>query len=236
MLERFYDELNKYEICIDEAGRGCLFGRVYIACVILPKDPVLFDGKDVKDSKKFSSKKKINAVSEYIKKNALAWHVEFVDADVIDKINILKSVMQGMHNCIKKIIQNIQIKDNEANMDDFIAVVDGNYFTPYMTYDSKSESLKQLKSVTIEQGDAKYMGIAAASIIAKTSRDEYIQQICDKYPKLDEYYGFRKNVGYGTKQHREGIKTYGISKWHRKTYGENCRNAKVIEFEEEKSN
>ena len=131
MLERFYDELNKYEICIDEAGRGCLFGRVYIACVILPKDPVLFDGKDVKDSKKFSSKKKINAVSEYIKKNALAWHVEFVDADVIDKINILKSVMQGMHNCIKKIIQNIQLKDNEVNIDDFIAVVDGNYFTPF---------------------------------------------------------------------------------------------------------
>ncbi len=235
MLERFYDELNKYEICIDEAGRGCLFGRVYVACVILPKDPLLFDGKDVKDSKKFSSKKKINAVSNYIKENALAWHVEFVDADVIDKINILKSVMQGMHNCIKNTIQNMQLKDNKISVDDFTAVVDGNYFTPYMTYDSKNESLKQLKSVTVEQGDAKYMGIAAASIIAKTSRDEYIQQICDKYPKLDEYYGFRKNVGYGTKQHREGIQTYGISKWHRKTYGENCRNAKVIEFEEKKA-
>jgi len=237
MLDRFYNTDYKYEICIDEAGRGCLFGRVYIASVVLPKEPQLFDGTNIKDSKKFSSKKKINQVSEYIKNNALMYSVQYEDSDTIDDINILKSVMNGMHKCVSDTIQNIIDNiDKNATYDDFLIVVDGNYFTPYMKFDNTTNELKQINHVTVEQGDAKYIGIAAASIIAKTSRDEYIQQICDKYPKLDEYYGFRKNVGYGTKQHREGIKTYGISKWHRKTYGENCRNAKVIEFEEEKSN
>ena len=88
MLERFYDVENKYEICIDEAGRGCLFGRVYVACVILPKESESFDGTNIKDSKKFTSKKKLQNTAEYVKQNALAWHVEFVDADVIDIINI----------------------------------------------------------------------------------------------------------------------------------------------------
>ena len=226
MLERFYDIENKYEICIDEAGRGCLFGRVYVACVVLPKESELFDGTNIKDSKKFSSKKKLQNTAEYIKENALVWHIEFIEPDVIDKINILKSVMQGMHNCIKNTINKLN-----ASTDDCTAVVDGNYFTPYMVFDNNKNALTPLKSVTIEQGDAKYMGIAAASILAKTARDEYVNSMCDKIPLLDEYYGFRKNVGYGTKQHREGIIKHGITKWHRKTYGETCRNAKVNDIE-----
>ena len=166
MLERFYDNENKYEICIDEAGRGCLFGRVYIACVVLPKESELFDGTNIKDSKKFSSKKKLQKTADYIKENALFWHVEFIEADVIDKINILKSVMQGMHNCIKNTIAKLN-----ASTVDCTAIVDGNYFTPYMVYNNDKQVLIPMKSVTIEQGDAKYMGIAAASILAKTARD-----------------------------------------------------------------
>ena len=121
MLERFYDSENKYELCIDEAGRGCLFGRVYIACVILPKESDSFDGTNIKDSKKFTSKKKLQNVAEYIKENALAYHIEYMEPGMIDKINILKCVMEGMHNCIKNITQklNIQIKDCTA-------VVEGN--------------------------------------------------------------------------------------------------------------
>lgn len=226
MLERFYDVENKYEICIDEAGRGCLFGRVYVACVILPKESESFDGTNIKDSKKFSSKKKLQNTADYIKENALAWHIEFVDADVIDKINILKAVMQGMHNCIKNVILKLNISE-----DDCTAVIDGNYFTPYMVFNNERQALVPMKSVTVEQGDAKFMGIAAASILAKTARDSYVNEMCDKVPLLDDYYGFRKNVGYATKQHREGIMKYGITRWHRKTYGETCRNAKVFDIE-----
>ena len=227
MLERFYDSENKYELCIDEAGRGCLFGRVYIACVILPKESDSFDGTNIKDSKKFTSKKKLQNVAEYIKENALAYHIEYMEPGMIDKINILKCVMEGMHNCIKNITKklNIQIKDCTA-------VVDGNYFTPYMTYDETKQAMVPMRSVTVEQGDGKYMGIAAASILAKTARDANIHELCDQYPLLDDLYGFRKNVGYGTKQHRDGIAQYGITKWHRRTFGEACRNAVFFDIEE----
>ena len=226
MLERFYDVENKYEICIDEAGRGCLFGRVYVACVVLPKESQSFDGTNIKDSKKFTSKKKLQNTADYIKQNALAWHIEFIDADIIDKINILKAVMQGMHNCIKNTVIKLNIHE-----DDCTAIIDGNYFTPYMVYNNEKQALVPLKSITVEKGDAKFMGIAAASILAKTARDEYVDEMCDKVPLLDEYYGFRKNVGYATKQHREGIQKHGITKWHRKTYGETCRNATVFDIE-----
>lgn len=228
LLERFYDETNKYELSIDEAGRGCLFGRVYVACVVLPKEPALFDGTNIKDSKKFSSKKKLNDTADYIKENALAWCIEYIDADVIDNINILKAVMQGMHNCIRKTMSEIKTKNEQATSNDFTAVIDGNYFTPYMEYNEETQSINELKSTTVEKGDAKFMGIAAASILAKSGRDAYVETLCDKYPQLDEYYGFRKNVGYGTKQHREGIQTHGITQWHRKTFGELCRNAPEI--------
>ena len=229
MLQRFYNDDYKYEICIDEAGRGCLFGRVYIASVVLPKEPHLFDGTNIKDSKKFSSKKKINEVSEYIKNNAFIYSVQYEESDTIDRVNILKSVMSGMHKCISNTIDHIMKNiDNSATYNDFLIVVDGNYFTPYMKFDNTTNELKQINHVTIEQGDAKFMGIAAASILAKTDRDAYIHKICDETPLLDEYYGLKKNVGYGTKQHREGIQKHGITIMHRRTYGENCRNAKKI--------
>jgi|UniRef100_A0A6C0IND5 ribonuclease HII len=228
LLERFYDTDNKYEICIDEAGRGCLFGRVYVACVVLPKDPSLFDGTNIKDSKKFSSKKKLKETAEYIKQNALYWKVEYLEADVIDDINILKSVMRGMHSCIRNTIHSI-CEDSPTNVTDITAIVDGNYFTPYMHYNEASQCLVELNYTTVEQGDAKYMGIAAASILAKNARDAYVETLCDEYTVLDEYYGLRKNVGYGTKQHREGIQQYGITQWHRKTFGELCRNAETFD-------
>ena len=206
---------------------------MYIACVVLPKDSAKFDGINIKDSKKFSSKNKINEVADYIKENALAWCVEYIDADVIDNIHILKSVMQGMHNCIRNTMVNIKNNiDTETSLNDFIAVVDGNYFTPYMVFNETTNIMTELNSTTVEQGDAKYMGIAAASILAKTSHDAYVIEMCDKYPLLEDYYGFRKNVGYGTKQHREGIIEHGITRWHRRTFGQACRNANIIDIPE----
>jgi ribonuclease HII len=219
-LKSFYDEGNDYEICIDEVGRGCLFGRAYIAMVILPKDGS-FDGKDVKDSKKFTSKKKIREVSEMIKRSALAWHVEYIESELIDELNILQAVMRGMHACIKKaleVIPNLQCCEN-GKCPKILAVVDGNYFTPYRYFNDESETIVELPAVTVEKGDAKYIGIAAASILAKVARDSYILEICEEEPTLKEKYGLDTNMGYGTKKHLDGIRQYGITSWHRKTFG-----------------
>jgi ribonuclease HII len=226
LLTRHYNQETTFELSIDEAGRGCLFGRVYIACVVLPKESDLFDGKNIKDSKKFSSKKKLNEVAEYIKSNALAWHVASVDSEIIDEINILQAVMRGMHECIRNIIIKLNEKTKQTtSIQQCMAVVDGNYFTPYRAFDNSDNTIHEMPYVTIEQGDAKYMGIAAASILAKTARDNYVLELCEQYPILSERYGLESNMGYGTKKHLEGIREHGITQWHRRTFGEACKTA-----------
>jgi len=229
LLERFYGDGNKYEIALDEVGRGCLFGKVCIGCVVLPKDPELFDGKNIKDSKKFSSKKKLYEVAEYIKEHALAWHVSFVDEKVIDEINILQAVMKGMHECIDNVFGKLQ-GDSENICNETMLLVDGNYFTAYRRFDNIENVIKEIPHVTIEQGDAKYMAIAAARILAKTARDNYVIELCEKYPMLVERYGLDKNMGYGTKVHLDGIKEHGISQWHRRTFGELCKSSQLNEI------
>lgn len=232
LLTRFYNETIPFELSIDEAGRGCLFGRVYIACVVLPKDPSLFDGKDIKDSKKFSSKKKLNEVANYIKDHALAWHVAYEDPKLVDDINILQAVMHGMHNCIRETIIKVNQKTGTTHkFEDFMAVIDGNYFTPFRSYDEAQQCIVELPAETIEQGDAKYMAIAAASILAKTARDNHVLEMCEKYPILDEHYGLSKNMGYGTKTHLDGIRDHGITQWHRRTFGI-CKVAPITNIEE----
>lgn len=205
----YYEDEDILEIGIDEVGRGPLFGRVYTGAVILPKDTKQdFDFSKLKDSKKFTSVKKINEVAEYIKENALAWNVSYNDETVIDKINIRQSVLSSMHDSVKGIM--------EENKHYFL-LVDGNDFKPYMKFEN--DTFKQIHHKCIEGGDNKYCAIAAASILAKTERDKYIEELCIENPELIERYGLDKNKGYGTKQHLDGIKNYGISKWHRKTYG-----------------
>ena len=207
-LNKFYNnESDKMEIGIDEAGRGPLFGRVYTAGVILPKNEE-FKYELLKDSKKFHSEKKINEVASYIKENALAWDVSWEDEEMIDKINIRQSVLKSMHKNIKNIM--------EENKEYFL-LVDGNDFKPYMKYEN--EELKQIPHVCIEGGDNKYCAIAAASILAKVERDNYIKELTNENPDLKEKYGIDKNKGYGTREHLMGISNHGISKWHRKTYG-----------------
>jgi len=207
-LTKFYNEdSNLLEIGIDEAGRGPLFGRVYTAAVILPKDTD-FDFEKMKDSKKFSSKKKINEVAEHIKEKALYWSVTYNDEKVIDNINIRQSVLKSMHQSVKNII---------TDEKEYLLLVDGNDFRPFLRF--KDDELYPINHICIEGGDNKYCAIAAASILAKTERDKYIYDLCDENPELKEKYGLDKNKGYGTKQHLEGIKNNGISKWHRKTYG-----------------
>jgi ribonuclease HII len=222
ILQQIYNESNIYEFGLDEAGRGCLFGPVFVACVVLPKDSTTFDGKNIKDSKKFSSKKKIMEVAEYIKQHAVAWNVTSLDESEIDKINILESSMRGMHKCLDSLFASF---GGYENIDKCLALVDGNYFNPYSRFDIKNMCIKQLPHITIEQGDSKYMAIAAASILAKTARDYYISELCEKYPELVQRYGLHTNMGYGTKRHLDGIRQYGISQWHRRTFGDLCKSA-----------
>jgi len=240
-LKLKYNTSCKYEICLDEVGRGPLFGRVYIGAVILPSPNIDIDSeiiptidtiivsskktkkevsyKDIKDSKKFSSKKKIKDVSDFIREKCPLYSIHYADAEIIDNINILQSVFKCMHECIHDLIE--KIKDIDPTFDikkDIQILVDGDRFKPYCIFDENTESIVQIPHETIEKGDATYMGIAAASIIAKVEHDEYISNLCNQYPELNTRYGLEKNVGYGTKQHMDGIKQYGITQWHRKSY------------------
>tara|TARA_Y100000816_G_scaffold287297_1_gene269749 strand:- start:1960 stop:2667 length:708 start_codon:yes stop_codon:yes gene_type:complete len=222
-LQPFYNPESKlFEIGIDEAGRGPMFGRVYSAAVVLPKNND-FKYELLKDSKKFTSEKKINEVADYIKDNAIAWAVSFEDEKIIDSINIRNATHNAMHKSIQIIIT--ILKQNEQICNEFYLLVDGNDFKPYTYLNNKSNIIEQVNHITIEGGDNKFCAIAAASILAKVERDKYIKELCDCYKKLDEYYNLSKNKGYGTSQHLNGIKNIGISPWHRKTYG-SCKQAK----------
>lgn len=202
------------EIGIDEAGRGPMFGRVYAGVAVLPKDDS-FDHSQMKDSKKFHSKKKIEQVAEYIKENAIAWAVEYEDEQIIDEINILQATQSAMHKGIKKVLT--QLKD--VNYDKILLLVDGNYFKPFTIINKNKTKIETLKYQMIEGGDNKYTSIAAASILAKVERDKYIEELCLNNPTLIEHYGIDSNKGYGSKKHMDGIKQHGITKWHRKTFG-----------------
>lgn len=199
-----YQNEDKIELGIDEAGRGCLFGRVYIAGVILPNNILeLVDEEDIviKDSKKMSKKNKIRA-REFIEKHAFDYNVVYKENTHIDQYNIFASTMEGMHD----VVDNITIKPDKI-------LVDGNSFKKY--YDNDGNIIEH---ECIVEGDNKYMSIAAASILAKTYKDEYIQNIVKEYPDYKKY-DLENNSGYGTANHLEAIKLYGITHHHRKTFG-----------------
>jgi len=209
-LKECYLENDVLEIGIDEVGRGPLFGRVYAAAVILPKDNT-FDHYKMKDSKKFHSKKKIQEVADYIKSNAIAWSIKYIDEKTIDQINILQASQKAMHESILDVM-------DKSGQNNYNLLLDGNYFKPF----------ECKKNVTynfwcIEQGDNIYSSIAAASIIAKVERDKYIDDLCLENPILKSNYGIDTNKGYGAKKHIDGIKQFGITQWHRKTFGI-CKN------------
>jgi len=221
-LQYYYDVDPKIiEIGVDEAGRGPLFGRVYTSAVILPsykqsnidvKDR--FDYSKIKDSKKFHSKKKIREVADYIKNHAVAWSVSYIDESTIDEVNILQATQMAMHKCIHEIIEK-----NNLSFENTLLLIDGNYFKPISLFDKKTNQIKTYNYVCVEGGDNKYVSIAAASILAKVSRDEYIEELCEQYPNLIEHYGINNNKGYGAKKHLDGIKQHGITIWHRRTFG-----------------
>jgi len=222
------------DVGIDEAGRGPLFGRVYASAVVLPKETSGgFDHTLMKDSKKFTSKKKILEVAEYIKTNAPAWAVTYEDEKTIDKINILQATQQAMHRAIKECIA-MYAQRNESNIG-FHLLVDGNYFKSYMQYDKDTGTITTLPHTCVKGGDNKYSSIAAASILAKVSRDAYIETLCDEHDYLDPIYGIRGNKGYGAKKHMDAVREHGITQWHRLSFAP-CKNNKIVNPDDVKKN
>ncbi|HBC77860.1 MAG TPA: ribonuclease HII [Bacteroidales bacterium] len=180
---------NLTEAGCDEAGRGCLAGPVVAAAVILPKNykhPVL------NDSKKLSANQRLELKDEIVD-SAIAWNVAFVDNIEIDEINILRASIKAMHLAVEGLKKKPQF-----------LLIDGNRFIPY----------KEIKYETIVKGDGLYFSIAAASVLAKTFRDEYMEKIHNEYP----VYGWNRNKGYPTSFHREALNKYGISPYHRKSF------------------
>ena len=207
--------IEHFEIGVDEAGRGPMFGRVYTGAVVLPKSMEQFNHALMKDSKKFHSEKKIREAADYIKQHAIAWAVSYADEKVIDDINIRRATHKAMHQAIREITEKLEsmVKANAVNGEQMLLLVDGNDFTAFSYND------KPLSHVCIEGGDNAYSCIAAASILAKVSRDDYIAELCAEEPDLITRYDLLKNKGYGTKKHMDGIKQYGITPYHRKSFG-----------------
>jgi len=218
-LDKFLiDDSSIIEIGVDEVGRGPMFGRVYTAAVILPKDNS-FNHTLMKDSKKFHSKKKIDETAEYIKQNCIAWNVSYEDEKTIDSINILQATQKSMHKSILGAKQKYLDTNPDLSLNKFQLLIDGNYFNPISFLNKQRGIIETMPHICIEGGDNKYTSIAAASILAKVARDEYIEQMCVEYPELIEKYGLDSNKGYGSKQHMEGIKKHGITIWHRRSFG-----------------
>ena len=191
MLLPIYNTENLIEAGCDEAGRGCLAGSVFAAAVILPPD---YENALLNDSKQLSAKKRY-ALREQIEKDAIAWAVGEVTAEEIDKINILNASILAMHRALDA----LKVRPEYV-------IVDGNRFKAY----------QDLPHTTIVKGDGKYLSIAAASILAKTYRDDYMVEQHALYP----HYGWDKNAGYPTKQHREGIRQHGLTPIHRQTFNQ----------------
>ena len=190
MLQSYYHK-GKIEAGCDEAGRGCLAGSVYAAAVILPKD---YHNDLLNDSKQLTAHQRY-MLRETIEHDAIAWAVGVVTAQEIDKMNILRASITAMHRAIDR----LSVRPEAL-------IIDGNRFYPY----------HDLPYTTIVKGDGKYLSIAAASILAKTYRDDYMRELHKEYP----YYGWDHNAGYPTKEHRRGIAEHGLSPYHRLTFNQ----------------
>lgn len=188
MLKSHYYE-GKIEAGCDEAGRGCLAGSVYAAAVILPDD---YTNDMLNDSKQLSERQRYE-LRKVIERDAVCWAVGVVTPEEIDHINILNASILAMHRALDQLTVRPEA-----------VIVDGNRFKPY----------RQLPCTTIVKGDGKYLSIAAASILAKTYRDDYMNKLAEEYPQYD----WHSNKGYPTKKHREAIREYGITPLHRKSY------------------
>ncbi len=196
MLKSHYHD-GLVEAGCDEAGRGCLAGSVYAAAVILPAD---YENELLNDSKQLTERQRYE-LRDVVQRDALAWAVGVVTPEEIDRINILNASILAMHRALDQLTLRPQA-----------VIVDGNRFRPYR--DSQAPDARPLPYATIVKGDGKYLSIAAASILAKTYRDDYMLKLAAEYPQYD----WQRNKGYPTRSHREAIRQYGASPYHRRSY------------------
>lgn len=186
---RYFQEKGLVEAGCDEAGRGCLAGSVYAAAVIFPED---YQNEELNDSKQLTAKQR-KKLREMIERDATAWAVGIVTPEEIDKINILNASILAMHRALDQ----LKVRPEAV-------IVDGNRFKPW----------QNVRYATIVKGDGKYLSIAAASILAKTYRDDYMEALAEEFPQYD----WMSNKGYPTKKHRDAIRQYGITPYHRKSF------------------
>ena len=201
---------NTYEVGVDEAGRGCLFGPVVAAAVVLPLEFPDDIYTHIKDSKKLSEKKR-NMLEDYIKQHALSYAIGISIHEEIDKINILQASLKAMHRAINKVYQDLN--NNKKPLFTKI-LVDGNHFKPFLPPGSEEEVIPH---ECIEQGDNKKLNIAAASILAKCYRDRYIEEGCKNNEQWN-HYDLKNNKGYGTAKHLKALQEHGPIEGHRLTF------------------
>lgn len=198
MLQSHYYE-GLIEAGCDEAGRGCLAGAVYAAAVILPDD---YQNELLNDSKQLTERRRYQ-LREEIERDAISWAVGVVSPEEIDHINILNASILAMHRALDQLTVRPEA-----------VIVDGNRFKPYRPTVDGTQQTTALPHTCIVKGDGKYLAIAAASILAKTYRDDYMNRLAEEYPQYD----WLSNKGYPTRKHRDAIRQYGITPYHRKTY------------------
>ena len=203
------------EMGIDEAGRGPLLGPVFAAAVVLGDGPLL-DFDCLKDSKRFSSRRRLRRAAEHIMAYAKGWAVAQVSAQDIDTMNIRKATHRAMHRAARECMDVVGLSVTGNVMQKPFLLVDGSDFTP-LTY-LADDSLRVTPHMCIPKGDNTYCAIAAAGILAKYARDDYIDALVEEDPSLDERYGISKNKGYGTREHIAGLRMYGPSEHHRESF------------------
>lgn len=208
-------EQSKIIVAIDEAGRGCLAFEVVAAAVVFPPNIVLEQDDEItkqlgsiKDSKKLSAKKR-DKLSEFIKGFALAYGIGVSTSEEIDRVNILQATYNAMHRALDQVVEKL---DGRHEIDHIM--VDGDRFKPYIA----PNGVNWIQHTCVPSGDDIHMNIAAASILAKTHRDHLVETYVEQDPTLKEKYGFDKNKAYGTAKHIEGLKQYGATKHHRKSF------------------
>jgi len=199
MYKLRFKEDEKVEVGLDEAGRGCLFGRLYVGAVAFSNEMDFDHGSalhQIKDSKKLSERKR-NILYDYIQEEAIETSIAFAEVEEIDRINILQADIAAMHRALDAMAIPVQR-----------ILVDGDYWNPW----------KGVEAHTIIDGDASYLAVAAAGILAKVSRDRWVEEQVLAYPEWETRYGFASNKGYGTGTHMRGIQTHGVTAQHRTSF------------------
>ncbi len=201
MYKLRYKDDDTVEVGLDEAGRGCLFGRLYVGAVVFSNDfEDFFDHgaalKDIKDSKLLTKRKRA-ILFDYVQECALDKAIAYADADEVDRLNVLQADLSTMHRAL----DNLQVPVERV-------LIDGDQWRPY----------KDTEGYPIIDGDAQYLAIAAAGILAKVARDRWVESVVVKHPEWDTWYGLGSNMGYGAAKHMEGLKTYGVTSEHRRSF------------------